>query len=461
MAKKQKKNSISIKRYKNKRELNIGIFIFALVFIYLVVAVIMYATNKRISVYEVRAGSIVRDTSYTGLILREETIVNADSSGYINYFQSGQNKVKSGANICAVSTQKLEYPTTEVSDDGDGLSPEEQGAIVLKTQNFNENFNPQKFSSVYSLKNEVSSILQDASNQTRTEQLDALIAQSGDNIQVYSAARDGIIVLTFDGEEGLTKENFTEEDFDRSNYQSTMMEDNMEIQAGNPAYKLVTSENWSVVIPLEDDMAKELADTQNIKTKLDQNSDTMWADFSILKKDGKFYGCLEFNNSMIRYANERYVRVELILEDQSGLKIPKSSVVEKECYIIPQDYLTTGANSSNTGVMVQNGTSAQFQEVNLYNVTQEGNAYIASEEFTDGTILIKPESTETMSLTQKENLTGVFNINKGYAIFNSVEILCESDEYYIIREGSTYGPSNYDHIVQDGSTVQENEVVFQ
>ena len=41
MPEKQKKNSISINKYKTKRELNIGTLIFALIFIYLVVAVVV------------------------------------------------------------------------------------------------------------------------------------------------------------------------------------------------------------------------------------------------------------------------------------------------------------------------------------------------------------------------------------------------------------------------------------
>lgn len=60
MPEKQKKNSISINKYKTKRELNIGTLIFALIFIYLVVAVVAYATEKRITVYEVREGSILK-----------------------------------------------------------------------------------------------------------------------------------------------------------------------------------------------------------------------------------------------------------------------------------------------------------------------------------------------------------------------------------------------------------------
>ena len=43
--------------------MNLGIFLFAIVFIYLLVTVIMYFTGDTISVYEVREGSIVNDNS--------------------------------------------------------------------------------------------------------------------------------------------------------------------------------------------------------------------------------------------------------------------------------------------------------------------------------------------------------------------------------------------------------------
>ena len=92
------------------------------------------------------------------------------------------------------------------------------------------------------------------------------------------------MVLTYDGEEGLTKDNFTDADFDKSNYKSTNLEDNMEIASGEPIYKLVTSEDWSVVIPLEDQTAKELSETDSVKVRLDNENDTVWADFFNFEK---------------------------------------------------------------------------------------------------------------------------------------------------------------------------------
>ena len=103
----KKSKSVSLKKYKNRRQLNLGIFLFAIVFIYLIVTMILFFTGDTISIYEVREGSIVRDNSYTGLILRQETAVTAEDSGYISYYQNEDSKVKAGTNIYALSQQPL------------------------------------------------------------------------------------------------------------------------------------------------------------------------------------------------------------------------------------------------------------------------------------------------------------------------------------------------------------------
>lgn len=71
----RRKNPAKISQYKTKQEMNIGILIFALIFLYLIITVFTYATSKRISTYEVRKGSIVKDNSYTGLILSKRKLL--------------------------------------------------------------------------------------------------------------------------------------------------------------------------------------------------------------------------------------------------------------------------------------------------------------------------------------------------------------------------------------------------
>ncbi len=459
--------SVNIKKYKTKRELNLGIFLFAIVFIYLLITVIMYFTGDKISVYEVREGSIVNDNSYTGLVLRQETAVNAEETGYISYYQNENSKVKNGTYIYALSPQKLDTDSQASGDAAEStgsLNPEIQAGIIYQMQNFNENYDPDDFSAVYTLKNEINASLQDAFSATRTEQLSTVITESGLEVASYAAPRDGIVAFTVDGYESLTKDTFTAENFDRTKYENTVLEDQMKISAGSPVYRLITSEDWSVIVQLDRETAEQLEadEVTSVKVRIDKDSETLWADFSIITRNGDFYGCLDFDNSMIRYAEERYLNIELILEDESGLKIPKSSVIEEKFYVIPEEYITTGGNSSSDGVMVQDENGdAVFQQVDIYDSSDEGEVYISRDDITEGTVLIKPESSETYTVGKTKTLQGVYNINKGYAVFKKVDILCENDEYYIVQEGDSYGLYNYDHIVQDGSSVNSEEVVFQ
>ena len=137
-------------------------------------------------------------------------------------------------------------------------------------------------------------------------------------------------------------------------------------------------------------------------------------------------------------------------------------MAEEAFFVIPQEYVTTGGNSSSQGVLVsEDGESAVFQAVDIFNISDDGEAYISRDALESGTLLLKPESSETYTVEETKTLTGVYNINRGYAVFRKVTILCENDEYYIVAEGEDYGLSNYDHIVQDSSSIDQKDVVFE
>ncbi len=457
--------SVKISKYRGRGNINIGIFLFAVVLIYLFVTVVTYLGRDKISVYEVREGSIVRDTSYTGLVIREEITVASETDGYVSYYQNDNSKVRTGTDIYAVSPEPLDTEGVSSEDLPEAsISPETQSGIILRLQNYNENYDPSDYAKVYSLKNEINTALQDTYSVTRTQQLDAVIAESGMEVASFAAPRDGIVAFSTDGYEGLTKDSFTAEHFDLTEYENTLLADQMKVSAGDPVYRMITSENWTVIVPLDDETAQDLAEDEatSIRVRVDKDSETMWADFSLIEKDGTYYGCLEFDNSMIRYAEDRFLNIELILEDESGLKIPKSAVADQKFYVIPEDYLTTGGNSSSEGLMVKNRDgSVEFLPVDIYDITEDGEICISRDDIKEGTVIVRPDSDDRFTVGKTKSLRGVYNINKGYAVFKKVRILCENDEYYIVREGEDYSISNYDHIVQNGSSVDPDEVVFQ
>ena len=431
-------HTTNITAFRKKWNINIGIVIFGVVFIYLLVTVLMYLTSKHISAYEVREGSILKDNAYTGLAIRNEEVVTAEQSGYINYFVSEASKVGAKTKVYSLSPKQLEFNDT-VSTDSQELTAEERDSIYLKTQSFSENYNGSSFNEVYSLRDEISSVLESKSNQSRQAQLDEMVQAGTDGLQVFNAQSDGVILYSTDGYENLTVSDVTADMLSKKNYNSVNIKNNSKVNSGEAIYKLVKDDDWSLVIPLDDKTAKNLADTKSVKVQFTKDQVKERASFQVYSAKNTNLGILTFHTSMVRYAKDRYLDIELILEDESGLKIPKSSVTKKDFYLVPENYLTQGGNSRDT---------------------ETGMVYLDPNAFDKNTTLIKPDSTETYKLKKTKSLQGVYNINKGYAVFKQIHILCESDEYYIVESGNSYGLANYDHIALVGKDVRENDIVY-
>ena len=75
-------------------------------------------------------------------------------------------------------------------------------------------------------------------------------------------------------------------------------------------------------------------------------------------------------------------------------------------------------------------------------------------------MIIKSDSSKTYTVgADVDKLTGVYNINKGYAVFKQINILSQNENYAIIETKTAYGVALYDHIALDGSKVKENQLV--
>ena len=161
---------------------------------------------------------------------------------------------------------------------------------------------------------------------------------------------------------------------------------------------------------------------------------------------------------MVQFVDDRYVDIQIETENVQGLKIPVSSVVYKSFYTVPRSYLTE------SGELLVETTDAEGNTAvsAVTPVTVSGNeeyCYLDAARYQAGQAVILQDSNERYTLGATEELTGVYNINRGYAVFRRVEILEESNEYYIV---STSGSSLsvYDHIVLDSSAVSENDIIY-
>ena len=218
------------------------------------------------------------------------------------------------------------------------------------------------------------------------------------------------------------------------------------------------------MIEIDEERAQELIEESYINVRFLKNNYTSWAAVSILRQNGGVYAKLDFNNSMITFATDRMIEVELLANSDEGLKIPNSSIVERAFYLIPTQYLTQGGNTGADGFIretyLEDGTvSTEFVEATIYNST-DTEYYVDESVFNIGDYIVMPDSGEKYPISKQATLIGVYNINKGYADFKQVTILYQNEEYAIVKSNTEYGLSVYDHIVLKGDTVNENDFIY-
>lgn len=455
------KNKKIIKFHKTS-QLNIGVIIFLIILVYMLYNIFQYFTTERVAVYEVSQGTIAQNNTFTGVILREETIYSTESSGYITYYNKDATKVGVNSYVYSIDETGDYYQQMLAVNDGKLFS--EKGAykdLEKTAADYVLNYSDENFYQVYSFRYDMEAKLMETINQS------ALSGLGKDNIpqglHAFRAPEPGIVVYHIDGLENVNLENFTEDIFDESAHAKNNLMTREQVNAGEPAYKLITSEIWNLIIPIDGQLASDLAKETSVKVAFKRDNTTAWGNSQILNRNGNSYLALTFHSAGLRFASERYLEIELLMSDTSGLKIPNTALTEKSFFLIPKEYLTKGGADNSNGVMYryedEDGKYVTKFVAVIVAQEQDDMYYIAADELSDGDTILKMDSNETYKLHKKESLPGVYNINRGYAVFRKVEILFQNEEYSILNTGTSYGISLYDHIALDASTIQENEII--
>ena len=449
-------------RYKKPIRINIGVIIFGIIFLYLIFNYFVYLTKSHVSVYEVQQGTIAENNRYNGLALRAETIYYSEYDGALNYYKKDASKVAYNNLIYSVDENgSIASAINEANADGTTIDSDSLSDIEDAIANFKQSYKSLNFYTTYTFQDDVNAMLNEALSQNALDGLseDVANATSSNTFHQVLAPQSGIVVYYTDGFEDVTTDTFTADMFDESTYKKNNLKGTAEVSNGSPVYKMITSEIWNLVVPIDDAMAERLADDTVVEIKFLEDNKTMYAYYTITEKDGQKYLILQLKSGMVRYAKERYIEIELLLSEESGLKIPNSAIAEKEFYTIPVDYFLKGGVSDSDGILVKDGGDAAFESPTIYYSTDE-YYYVDEDEVPSGTILQKSDSSETYTVgSEKATLSGVYNINKGYAIFKQIDIIYQNEEYSIVKTGTTYGISLYDHIALDGSKVSEDEII--
>ena len=455
--------------YRKKLRLNIGTMIFLILFIYLCFSAYSYSHRKHVRFYEVEAGGIVNDASYNGIILRTEEVQNAPDSGYVNYYIREGKRAAVGTRIYSLDeTGNLTRYLEENSEGGAALSARNIRELKTQLSSYSMAYDPTEFGRVYSSRNSLDSALAEYSNLNALDQLDSVMEKNGIRYTRVTSPESGVVSFVIDGYEEKTPDRITEADFDRTAYKSSYIRAGDLAEIGKPVYKIIPEESWQVVFPLSKEDEERFRGRRSIRADFRSHDLSIVGSYSVVTGgDGNTYGVLTFDKFMVRFSGERFASFSLDTDNQSGLKIPKSAETTKNFYTVPVDYLTHGGNDVDSGFLKEvyedGQLTARYTPAEIYYQTEEYYYLDSSPQspFKAGDYLIKPDSDERYQIGPTAPLLGVYNINKGYAVFKQIEVIAENDEYDTVRRGTRYGLNVYDHILLNGEDAVEGEAIYQ
>ncbi len=447
--------------------MNLGIPVFGFIFVYIIIMVIMASRKTTIAGYEVKLGTLAKNTTGRAVALRDEMVVKSDHNGYVNFYTHENQRVSSGALVYSIDesgtlSDILKSNQAMHSDLKESDLSEIKDEIVTYRKTFRDNH----FYTVYDFKYALNGTISRITNENLLNTLNSLSGNMipDNSLDMGYAPDSGIVIYSTDGLESMNAESVDTAVFDENSHQRSMRTDNSLVSAGDDLYRLITGEKWSAILPWDDSWEDQFKEGEYINVRFLKNGNTSWGLSSILNNaDGK-YLMLTFTNSMITFAQDRYIDVELLTNEKAGLKIPNSAIVNMQFYTIPEEFLTRGGASDSEGFIreawLEDGTkSTEFVDVKVYD-EEEGKVYIDTAVLNPGDVLIKPDSDETYTVSDKAGLTGVYNMNNGFADFTKINVLYSNKEYSIVESGTTYGLRVYDHIVLDGSSVHDADFVF-
>lgn len=469
-------------RTQGNTPINIGIGVFIVIFIYMLVYVAIYLNHKTIAPYVVQEGYLSTNQVYTGIAVRDEVIINAKDAGYINYYVREDERIAVDSLVYTLDgTGRLSEMLSGNELGKNALSDKELSRLRDEIIDYKHGFSPSNFSSVYDFKFSVKGTVLKLANHALMDELNALRTDSDvrDFVTFCHSDYTGIIQYWLDGLEGFTSDMLTEEHFDRTNYKKEQLLNSELVEQGERIYKICTSEEWSIVIPISEAKGQELLKEEYIKVRFIKNQEEAYGRVDLLHNADGTYLELHFTNSMITFAGDRFLDIELVINENTGLKIPNTAIIQKEFFLIPQEYVTQSGTTKAYGVLreraMEDGTlTTEYTEISIYSLT-DGEYYVDNTILRSGDHLVKPrvsaeESTndnvasqlpETHTVSKIATLTGVYNMNKGYADFRQIEILYQNEEYSIVKSNTKYGLNVYDLIVLEADAVSDDEFIYE
>ncbi len=460
------KENRKIIKFHSLPTINIGVIIFCLIFVFLGVQIFRSMKQEHVSVYEVQKSYMDTNISGSAIALRQEVLVSADTSGYINYYiRNGQRVGKNATVYTLDATGTLSDLIAEVSNEGTTLNREGYSEIRSSISAFQNYFSDVNFSDVYEFKNELEGRVLDLANTQVLENLTSTEGAGATFSQIHST-ESGVVTYFQDGYETKAPAEITGGDFLSEAYTKTSLKTGEVIQAGSPVYKLITSENWNLVLPLSPEDAARLQEDDRVTLLLPNITNEVYGDLAVIQNGEEYFANISLDRLMVNFCEERFLPIEIVMTREEGLNIPNTAILEKQVLKIPKTYLTAGSNSTqmiyfNVRILDADGNLSVTQISPTIYDTDEEFCYVNPNDLAADAILVMNDSEQTLSVADMERtiLTGVYNVNRGIASFQRINVLTSNSDFTIVEENVPGSLTMYDRIILDASMVTEGQII--
>ncbi len=474
--------------YKRNSDIKIGVFIYALIFIYLIINIIKVLNKNDIHYVVAETGSIYNSDTFKGVIVRDEVLIKNSKQGTITHFKKQGEKVKINDYICSIDQngeftnllkKNLNFLESDIIDQAD-ISSDKYNTIYKYLSGFSMQYEPSYFNELYTLKGQIMVSLDDISSEVLTtydSELEVLLNnkelflnQLKEHVHIIQAPKSGIISYNIDGYEEigtdasydtlktvLSGKPLTQE----TNTEQEMQEEKLE----SDLFKIVNNRYWYILLEVNTACEKFIEDKSNLKLYF--KNQKLSVDSRIIEVKNENDHCtlvLEIDRYLHKFLNERITEIVIDYNEYDGIKIPNASIVEKKFLMIPSEYVIQDSKSIMRkvyGEQYVGGESVEVLKIGLH--YYKDNTYyvpIYEDGLKPNDSIVIPDSLNTYNVATVIPLQGVYVINKGYTAFKLIEPIHASKKYTIVKNRTPYGIRTYDRIVSDTENIDENTIIY-
>lgn len=464
----RKDGSINPVRKKSGFEIkpeHIAAIIFFLVFVYLCVNLYIYFTKSDVSIYEVTGDNISYDLTFKGIALRSEKLVYADYSGYISYYVSDGRKAAKDSVVFSVNSSGKSYENLKAGFDELCLQSDEIYEIKNLISDYSEDYCSGNVSGIEKFENDLSIQIADYSNENMLDALLEMNTNEGGREDGYICRTpvSGIISYKYDEMCGYTADDIKKASFQNAPEIKSTRTTGL-IAADEYAYRVVDNDEWSIVVLVDEKFYTDNLEKRTADIYINGYPSAVTCSMRPYQKDSEYYELLTLDRFMSKYIDQRLLSIEFIESEESGLKIPVSAITEKEFYLVPLTYFCDDPESEGRILKkeVYNSETAELTYDKVYAspyYKDEYYAYIDMSLLERGDYIYNPETDERYRIDLVNSIEGVFNVNKGYYVFQRIERLRQNSQYVIVRKDTSGGIKLYDHIAMNASEAIEAEII--